>query len=267
MSLSSQQKQTPAKPAMYPLVIGLVAKRGRGKNTVSDITRDCLVNDFCFDRTKVRAVGFADPLRAFTACLCDIELKDLDVTKDTNHPTLKVLPRQIMQDVGDYTRRDLVYRLPSTRDALIRRVESIIEQHPSDGVVLITDVRTKREINAITKVGGFIWKINGPNHRLPRGPQEHDAYDRKRQHAADQHSTETDVNSLRAHFEIDNSQYRSNHVRYLYGGVMNALKSTMKSVSLNRAKRKPVPTNARDDNSVTASPTKKTKMQLEPMQS
>jgi len=134
------------------LVIGLVGKRGAGKDTVADF----LVQNHGFVK-----LSFAEPLKRVCRelyCLSEEQLHERGL-KETTDERWGMSPREIMQVVGtDVVRRQL------GDDFWVRHLDARIRAlAPGTARVVISDVRFEIEADFVRDAGGFLVRIREPH--------------------------------------------------------------------------------------------------------
>lgn len=123
-------------------LIGLTAKAGAGKDTAAS------------GLTNFHQMAFAKPLKDSIKILYDLTDEQLHGNlKEVIDPRWKMSPRQIMQELGDYCRKNDV-------DFFVTHMKSRIEKaEKEDHSIVITDVRYDSEAKLIKELGGEIIKI------------------------------------------------------------------------------------------------------------
>lgn len=131
--------------SVRPRIIGLAGISGAGKDTAGDY----LVRHHGFTR-----VAFADPLKRWVRDIFGLTAAQLwGAERNILDPRLGRTPREVYQDFGAAcTRID--------PDVLIRAFSVEAETMDRTGkAVVCTDVRTRRELEAIQRKGGTVWRI------------------------------------------------------------------------------------------------------------
>ena len=149
-------------------MIGLAGVSGAGKDTAGD---------YLVRRHGFRRIAFADPLKRWVRDI--FGLTDAQLWGDErNHVDSRLgrTPREVYQEFGKAcTGLDA--------DVLIRAFLREADQVEGTGAcVVCTDVRTRREMEAIQQRGGSVWRITRPGAGV-RG-------------AAGKHETETEIATL-----------------------------------------------------------------------
>ena len=162
-------------------IIGLVGRRGVGKNFVADRIEEAV------GRKHIEKAAFADPIKRFAIDVLGLDEKlvygnDLDKSHCTHYkwedmpaylfagPIQKnrdrnkgeyLTIRDILQIVGTEFGRDIW-----GGDIWIRAMENRLNKSKAS-IFLITDVRFPNEAEAIRKWGGKIWRVEGPQRGSP----------------------------------------------------------------------------------------------------
>lgn len=161
-------------------LIGIVGKKGVGKDTMADILISSQHN--C---TKL---SFAEPLKKIVVELFLLEWDDVldHHKKDSLLPQWNKTPRQLLQWIGTD-----IFRTHVQDDIWILHLQSRIaklrQSHPSLHI-LVTDVRFQNEADCIRKLGGVIIRIVPSSSSPIKNPHLHTNNDT--------HSSETEQDSI-----------------------------------------------------------------------
>ena len=157
------------------IIIGLSGKKRSGKNTVAKLIATetpSLCKEF----------AFADALKDEVAKACGVKRSFLEENKQNF--------RLILQGWGTDFRRDL-----NDKQYWVKKLDSSLYeqfQKNPDCIALITDVRFVDEAEYLRKCGAVIVRVNRPTTSV------------------DEHSSETDLDSYKFDFVIDNSSTLNN---------------------------------------------------------
>lgn len=136
------------------MLIGILGRRGVGKDTVSD---------YLEEKYQFNKKSFATPLKEICKLLFNFTDDQLyGNLKDEIDPRWKTSPRVIMQYLGtDVFRKDINKIMPQMKDDFW--VNIALTNKSLESNVVIADVRFANEIEHIHKRGGKIIKIIRPN--------------------------------------------------------------------------------------------------------
>ena len=137
------------------MIIGLLAKKGFGKDTAGDY----LVTNYGFKK-----VAFAEPLKDACAILFGFTDEQLyGSLKEVVDERWGVPPRKILQYLGtDILRNEINTVIPGIGENFwINRLKINCEQNP-DIKYVISDVRFQNEVDWIHEMGGVVIKIDRP---------------------------------------------------------------------------------------------------------
>lgn len=164
-------------------VLGLVGKKGSGKDTVAD---------YLVEKYGYQKYAFAGRLKKVVAHLFDIPETSMSCAhqKEEIDPRWGLSPRQMMQQVGT----DLV-RNHYGDDFWIRHyrfwLASALSSSPH---IVVSDVRFQNEADVILEQGGILLRIVRPSMNKTKKGEE------------DTHISETELDSLRGvHGVVENS--------------------------------------------------------------
>ena len=145
------------------VLIGIVGKKGSGKDTVSDY----LVQNHHFHK-----LAFANPIKQVASIMFDFNEQQLNgELKETIDKRWGISPREVFQKLGtEFGQFDLPKYFPQlgekvNRNFWVERLKIEYYKLPEKSNVIISDVRFKHEIDEIKKMNGIIIKINR-NHRI-----------------------------------------------------------------------------------------------------
>lgn len=160
------------------MIIGLVGKKGSGKDTVAD---------YLVSKRKFTKKAFADPLKKVIQQLFLVNPEQLSdpVKKEECDSRWNLSPRQMMQMVGTNMVRDQL-----GTDFWIQHMEF---SYSDDSDVVISDVRFQNEADWVEKKGGILIRIqnpiSSPNHQ-------------------DSHISEIELEKIKTQFTIYNDKSR-----------------------------------------------------------
>jgi hypothetical protein len=141
------------------LLIGVTAPARSGKDTIGDY----LVNEKGYTK-----YSFANPLkRAAMEIFGFTEKQVFGSLKETVDPIWGVTPRLVLQVMGtELFQYDIQKHIPEFekigRGIWVERFKLWYKEN-SDKNIVICDVRFKHEAEAITQLGGEIWRVERPS--------------------------------------------------------------------------------------------------------
>lgn len=175
-------------------IIGLTGRRGRGKDTVASH-----VSQFCVDKSiPCFVTSFGEPIRSLVTTLFVEDGASYERNKELKDDVIGYTRREVAQRTGDFCR--------SLGDVLVARVRKVITtarslaaEFKKPVVVVLSDVRMPQECDFVHEQHGQVWRITGPDWR--RGTSEATTS----RDAADEHVTETSVDTLHIDLEVGNT--------------------------------------------------------------
>ena len=136
------------------VLIGIMGKKGSGKDTVSDY----LVENYQFHK-----LAFADPIKQVAQIMFDFTEQQLNgELKETIDKRWGISPREVFQKLGtEFGQFDLPKYFPIlgekvNRNFWVERLKIEYGKLPDNSNVIVSDVRFNHEIEAIKKMGGKI---------------------------------------------------------------------------------------------------------------
>lgn len=169
MKLGAKKKQN--------MLIGLVGKKGSGKDTVAD---------FLIDRFNFMKIAFADPLKKVLQVLFLLEDRQLHDPKykEMVDDRWGMSPRQMMQMMGT----DIV-RAKFGEDFWLKHMDYTLKQHETKFIV-ISDVRFKNEAEWVRNNGGILIRLRTETDNL----------------TLDTHQSECELDEISTDYEILNDK-------------------------------------------------------------
>jgi hypothetical protein len=144
----------------YPNIIGICGKKYHGKDTIANH----LVDKYGYIR-----IAFADPIKDICKIVFGLSYEQLNGNiKEKNDEYWKVSPRQLMQFIGtDLFRNNMSSIMPEIGEdiwihVLLKKISDELLKNPHAKFV-ITDIRFENELYHITKLNGFIIKVQRNN--------------------------------------------------------------------------------------------------------
>lgn len=136
------------------VLIGIMGKKGSGKDTVSDY----LVENYQFHK-----LAFADPIKQVAQIMFDFTEPQLNgELKETIDKRWGISPREVFQKLGtEFGQFDLPKYFPTlgekvNRNFWVERLKIEYGKLPINCNVIVSDVRFNHEIEEIKKMGGKI---------------------------------------------------------------------------------------------------------------
>lgn len=171
------------------MLIGLIGKKGVGKDTVAD---------YLVETQKYQKLAYADPLKSACRELFSFSEEQLNGNlKEEIDPYWKVSPRQVFQFVGtELFRTEMKRLIPDIENnfwisCMERRLLTLFKSDQKPNIV-VSDLRFPNEVDLIKKHGGFTVKII-------RSLNEN-----KSPSSINYHSSETLTESLKSDFLLEN---------------------------------------------------------------
>lgn len=172
-------------------IVGLVGKKGSGKDTVAAFM-------------GCKTIAFADPLRTVVQTLFDLS-PELMVGADKEKPgPMGVSYRRAMQIVGtEIVRKQIKDLLPELKvedgQFWVEHVRRTLQKMHAEGErkVVITDVRFPNEAKAIVDMGGRLIHVVSSKERLDQFYEENGWV------PEDMHTSETGVDDIVAQFTCE----------------------------------------------------------------
>ena len=162
---------------MKKMIIGLVGKKGSGKDTMADF----LVENYHF-----KQYAYAEPLKKLCQdlfCLTDAQV-NCHALKETIDERWNKSPRQILQQVGT----DL-FRKHYDENIWVKILKEKLKMESKDQNIVVSDIRHQNELDTVTEFKNFvIFRIVRPGHD-----------------ASDPHSTENNTLTYENMITIDNN--------------------------------------------------------------
>lgn len=136
------------------VLLGIMGKKGSGKDTVSDY----LVEHYQFHK-----LAFAGPIKQVAQNMFDFTEQQLNgELKETIDKRWGISPREVFQKLGtEFGQFDLPKYFPPlgkkvNRNFWVERLKIEYGKLPNNSNVIVSDVRFNHEIEAIKKMGGKI---------------------------------------------------------------------------------------------------------------
>lgn len=169
------------------MLIGLVGRRGTGKDTVARH----LVASYNFTHRK-----FSRPLKNALKALFGLTDKHVEgELKEVNHPVWGVSPRKMMQFFGTFIMQTQLRALMPDigKEHAVQRLMMDLDADPTSANknTVISDVRFQHEVDALLKRGAVLIFLHRSDHLL-------------RDQVTDAHESEAGVDDLFSHLQINN---------------------------------------------------------------
>ena len=128
-------------------IVALAGHIGSGKDTLATVLEQVLKAEPELAQLAIHRMAFADPIKDIICEQFNISRSFLETTKRTKDPPqgFERPIRELLQHVGDFR----TFKADVWVDALLRKL-------PSDGLVIITDVRYPNELEALKKRGAYV---------------------------------------------------------------------------------------------------------------
>ena len=135
------------------MLIGLVAKKGSGKDTMGDY----MVKNYNFEKTH-----FADPLKEAVRHIFDLNDEQLyGNDKETFDPRWNKTPRELFQIFGTDIMRNIMSPMLGLENNLWVHRFRVWYEDKRDSNIVVADVRFPSEADEIRELGGILIRIDG----------------------------------------------------------------------------------------------------------
>ena len=135
------------------MLVGLVAKKGSGKDTMGDY----MVNNYNFEKTH-----FADPLKEAVRHIFDLNDEQLyGKDKEIFDPRWKKTPRELFQIFGTDIMRNIMSPMLGLENNLWVHRFRVWYEDKRDSNIVVADVRFPSEADEIRELGGILIRIDG----------------------------------------------------------------------------------------------------------